>query len=65
MNIQNQHGVVIDFDTAVNLMDDELREQLANDGNDRSEQEFFEAYAEGHLKKYGSEWELNKSNPQY
>lgn len=65
MNVSNQYGNVINFDVAVNLMDDEIRERLANDGSDRSEQEFFEAYAEEHLKKYGSEWELDKHNPQY
>jgi len=37
MNIANQYGWIINFDVAVNFMDDEIRERLANDGNDRSE----------------------------
>ena len=65
MNIANQYEWIINFDVAVNFMDDEIRERLANDGNDRSEQEFFESYAEEHLKKFGSEWELDKDCPQY
>lgn len=64
MNITNQYGVTIDFEAAVNLMDDELREALHAKGID-TEQEFFDAYAEAHEAKFGEEWELNKPHPTY
>ena len=64
MTIRNQYGVVIDFDTAVNMMDDAIREQLHAEGID-TEQEFFDAYAAAHLDKFGAAWELDKPNPVY
>ena len=65
MKVINSNGISINFDVAVNLMDDEIREQLANDGNERTEQEFFTAYAIEHEKRYNEEWELDKAHPQY
>ena len=59
----NQNGKEIDFEAAVNLMDDEIREALANDGKERTEQEFFSAYEKAHAEKYGEEWELSRANP--
>ncbi len=59
----NTNGKEIDFEAAVNLMDDEIRETLANDGEERTEQEFFSAYEKAHEAKYGEEWELSKKNP--
>ena len=64
MKVINANGKEINFETAVNLMDDEIREALASDGFD-SEQEFFTAYEKAHEKKYGEVWELSKPNPQY
>jgi hypothetical protein len=69
--IINDHGTEIDFDAAVELMDDELRESLHNgDGdptgsNDRpgSEQQFFDWYCRLHREKFGEEFEPNKANP--
>ena len=61
--VTNTNGKAIDFEAAVNLMDDEIRETLANDGNERTEQEFFLAYEKAHEAKYGEEWELSKANP--
>jgi hypothetical protein len=61
--VNNTNGKAIDFEAAVNLMDDEIRETLANDGNERTEQEFFWAYEKAHEAKYGEEWELSKANP--
>lgn len=58
----NTNGKEIDFEAAVNLMDDEIRETLANDGTERTEQEFFSAYEKAHETKHG-EWELSKANP--
>ena len=61
--VTNANGKEIEFEAAVNLMDDEIRETLANDGNERTEQEFFSAYEKAHEAKHGEEWELSKSNP--
>ena len=62
-NVINTNGKKIDFEAAVNLMDDEIRETLANDGKERTEQEFFSAYEKAHAEKYGEEWELSRANP--
>ena len=59
----NTNGKEIDFEAAINLMDDEIRETLANDGKERTEQEFFSAYEKAHAEKYGEEWELSRANP--
>lgn len=58
----NKHGHEIDFDAAVSMMDDEIREQLHDEGYE-TEQEFFSAYEQAHEAKYGEEWELSKANP--
>ena len=66
MTITNQYGIIIDFDTAVNLMDDDTREAIHATGNyDDDPQGFFEAYAAAHLDKFGQPWELDKPNPVY
>ena len=63
MYIINSNGTRIDFDTAVNLMDDDLREQLHAELAPCSEQEFFTAYAAAHANRFGEEWEPDKQNP--
>ena len=63
MYITNSNGTQIDFDTAVNLMDGDLREQLHAELAPCSEQEFFSAYAEAHMARFGEEWEPDKKNP--
>lgn len=63
--VKNFWDVEIDMDAAVNLMDDDLREDLINANNYETEQEFFEAYCEAHEAKYGDEFELAKENPVY
>lgn len=55
----NKNGTQIDFNAAVELMDDEIRESITAE----TEQEFFTAYEEAHEAKYGEEWELSKENP--
>lgn len=62
MTVLNMNNTEIDFDSAVNLMDDEIRDQLAMEGHE-TEQAFFLAYEIAHEKKYGEEWELSKANP--
>lgn len=52
-----------DYDAAVEMLDDEIREDVAADLAPCTEQEFFAEYAKRHAEKYGEEWELDKSNP--
>lgn len=61
----NMNGTEIDFDAAVSLMDNELREALCNERWFDSDQEFFTAYEKAHAEKYGDAWELSKANPCY
>ena len=65
MTVKNNYGVEIEWNTAVNLMDDDLREELSADLAPCTEQEFFEAYAKAHENKFGEAWELAKDNPCY
>lgn len=65
MTVINANGTEINYDEAVELMDDELREQIADDIAPCTEQAFFAAYEAAHAAKYGEEWELSKSNPCY
>lgn len=63
--VTNGYGVDIDFEVAVNLMDDEIREQLHDEFAPCTEQHFFDEYCKAHEEKYGEEWELAKENPCY
>jgi len=49
------NGKTIDVDAAVNLMDDEIREDLHNKMAPCTDQEFMDAYVEAHAAKYGGE----------
>lgn len=62
--VLNKNGAAIDFEAAVELMDDGIRERLHGDGYE-TEQEFFSAYEEVHEEEFGEEWELSKANPVY
>lgn len=53
--VLNISGDEIDFEAAVQLMDDELREELHAEGID-TEQEFIERYAEAHEAKFCEEF---------
>lgn len=65
--VKNEYGITINFEAAVNLMDDEIREQLHNSGeyDEGAEQKFFDDYCKAHAAKYGEEFELAKKNPCY
>ena len=65
MKVMNNYGTEIEWNTAVYLMDDDLREELNADLAPCTEQEFFSAYAKAHENKFGEEWELAKENPCY
>jgi hypothetical protein len=51
------HGKQIDFDAAVNLMDDELREQIHSRGT-VSEQDFLDQYAVAHADKFQQSFQV-------
>lgn len=61
----NGYGQKIDFDMAVEIMVDELREHLAYEMYPCTAQEFFDAYCAAHEKEYGEEFECAKKNPCY
>ena len=61
--VRNEYGVLIAYDGAVGLMDDDIREALNYEMAPCTAQEFFDAYAAAHQQKYGEEWELAKHNP--
>lgn len=63
MNVINKNGTEINYEAAVALMDDEIREQLHNELAPCEDQEFFSAYEKAHEEKFGEEWELSKENP--
>lgn len=58
MKVINQNGTEIDFEAAVSLMDDEIREDLNRELAHCSEQEFFSAYEKAHAEKYGEEFQI-------
>ena len=53
--IKDYNGNNIDFEAAVMLMDDEIREQLHGTGIE-DEQEFYNPYCEKHYEKYNEEF---------
>lgn len=63
MKVINMNGTEINYEAAIALMDDEIRESIC--GTVDSEQEFFSAYEKEHAEKYGEDWELSKENPCY
>ena len=63
MKIINRNGYEMDYDAAVNMMDDDLREELCAQLAPCTEQEFFTAYEVAHAEKFGEWWELSKGNP--
>jgi len=54
--VYDSRGTVIDYEAAVNLMDDELREELHNELPPCSRQAFLVEYARRHQAKYGEEF---------
>ena len=53
------NGEMVDFDVAVILMDDEIREAVHADLAPCTDQEFMDAYAKAHHEKYGEEFKVN------
>lgn len=65
INVKNDFGVLIDFDTAVSLMDSDIVADFDCACDYDTEQEYFDAYCIAHYKKFGETWELDKPNPVY
>ena len=65
MTVKNFYDVEIDYDVAVNLMDDDLREEIHADLAPCTGQEFFDEYTKRHEIKFDEIWELAKENPCY
>lgn len=64
MKVINEYGIEIDYDMAVEFMDDEIREEVHADLAPCTEQEFFDEYAKRHAEKYGTEdWQPAQENP--
>lgn len=61
----NSNGTSIDYDAAIELMADDIREAVAADLAPCTDQEFFIEYCKRHAVKFGEPWELDKSNPTY
>lgn len=61
----NRNGYELDFEAAVMMMDDDLREELHAELAPCTEQEFFSAYEASYEKMFGEEWELSKENPNW
>ena len=54
-----EDGSVKNWESIVNLMDDEIREQIASDwGGTINEEEFLMLYCDEHLEKYGEEFAI-------
>jgi len=62
-NVINQYGKTLNYDAAVNLMDDDLREQLHTELAPCTNQDFFDAYVSAHAQKFGADWVLDDPNP--
>lgn len=53
------NGKSICFESAVQLMDDELRENIHLDLAPCTDQDFIDEYAKRHYEKYGEIFEIN------
>lgn len=64
--IINSEGTRLDisWNQITEYMDDDLAEAIHMDnGDELTNQEFFEEYAKRHQEKFGETWELDKANP--
>lgn len=59
----NSYGTEVNYNAALMIMDDELREEIHEELSPCTDQEFFEEYAKRHEEKFGEEWEADKLNP--
>ena len=57
--VQDGDGRMVDYAAAVELMDDELREQLHREMAPCTNQEFYAAYVTAHAAKFGEKFQIN------
>lgn len=63
--IRTKNGVFIDFDIAVSVMDNDLRESVHYDLAPCNDQEFYDDYARRHIAKFGAgSWILDQIKPK-
>ena len=53
------HGHTVDFDAAVQLMDDDIREELHSALAPCTDQEFMDAYTTEHEERFDEEFVVN------
>ena len=53
--VEDEDGHLVYYDAAVELMDDDLREQLHREMAPCTNQEFYDAYVKAHAEKYNGE----------
>lgn len=53
--VEDEDGHMINYDAAVVMMDDDLREQLHREMAPCTKQEFYDAYVKAHAAKYNGE----------
>lgn len=61
--VYNQHGVVLDFEAAVQHMDADIREEVHQLIAPCTDQEFFDKYCVLHERHYGKIFFLDEWNP--
>lgn len=61
--VTNSYGIEVDFDAAVAIMDDELREEIAAQFAPCTEQKFFTEYAKAHNARFLGEWPADSRDP--
>lgn len=62
-DVYSDYDKKVDFNAAQVLMDAEVVDELHSENWFETNQEFFDAYCEKHLEKYGEVFEPNKRNP--
>lgn len=59
----NSYGIEVDFDAAVAIMDDELREEIHTQFAPCSEQKFFDEYVKAHEARFLGEFPADSRDP--
>jgi hypothetical protein len=57
--VKDMNGKEVYYNAAVELMDDDIREQLHREMAPCTDQEFFTAYEKAHEEKFGEEFIVN------
>jgi hypothetical protein len=63
IRVINRNGHILDYNASFMFMDRNILKNLQENLKPQSEQEFFSAYENEHLKVFGEEWVLSKKDP--